>query len=399
MKILIILSLTVLTSCSLSKTTQFLKNGNVEQKEFYGKIQYESKAGLPIIKVEINGVSANFLFDTGAPNVISVELATKLNLITATTGYVRDSGGKQVTQEYVTIDNITIDSINFLNTSAIVADLSSSEVMSCFKLDGIIGANLMQTAFWKIVYSENSIYFSQNLSKLKDVADWKTLKFTPNRAGTPKVDLELNNKKIESLTFDTGSNGHISISKNVFSALCSENPDIKKTYRTGSVTFGYNGLNKVDTTYYAKINKIVIGDLELDNNIIEFKEYSNIIGSKFLSNYTVILDWTSNLIYFKETTNYSFDSLKTFGFKVLLQDNKIIVGSTFSEGQNSTKLKIGDEILEVNGENYQGYIDSSLCELYMNGIFSFNNADDLKLKIKRGSEILNINLAKETLLK
>jgi hypothetical protein len=399
MKILFILFLTVLTSCSLSKTTRLLKNGNVEQKEFYGKIQYESKAGLPIIKVEINGVSANFLFDTGAPNVISVELATRLNLITETTGYVRDSGGKQVIQEYVTIDNITIDSINFLNTSAIVADLSSSEVTSCFKLDGIIGANLMRTAFWKIVYSENSIYFSQNLSKLKDVADWKTLKFTPNRAGTPKVDLELNNKKVESLTFDTGSNGHISISKNVFSALCSENPDIKKTYRTGSVTFGYNGLNKVDTTYYAKINKILIGDLELDNNIIEFKEYSNIIGSKFLSNYTVILDWTSNLIYFKETTNYSFDSLKTFGFKVLLQDNKIIVGSTFSEGQNSTKLKIGDEILEVNGENYQGYIDSSLCELYMNGIFSFNNADDLKLKIKRGSEILNMNLAKETLLK
>jgi hypothetical protein len=400
MKTLFILSLIALTSCSLLKNTQRLKSGNLEQKEFYGKIDFETKAGLPIVKINVNGIEANFLFDTGASsNVISVELAAKLNLEVVTTGYVNDAEGSSSVLEYVRIDSIAMDTINFLNTSAVVADLNSSVTASCFELDGIIGTNLMLKAFWKINYSEKFICFSHDLSKLKTSEGWSVLNFMTTRAGVPMIDLKLNDKRIENLIFDTGFSGGISISKGTIHTLSNDSALISTTFKTGTSSFGLYGLHKSDTTYYAKINKVDLGALELNNRIIAFGSHSNLMGSKFLSNYTVVLDWTSNHIYLKEIKKALYNSIETFGFNVLLVNNKLIIGSIFDDCEAREKLKNGDEILEINDENYQDLRKSNICDLYMSGSLSFGNLNHLKLRIKRGDKILIIRLLKHMVLK
>ena len=400
MKTLLLLSLIVLSSCTLSKTTRLSKFGNVEPKEFYGKIHFEPSVGIPILKIKVNGIEANFLFDTGASsNVISPELASKLNLETQTTGFVADSEGKRAILEYVVIDNIAIDNINFLNTSAVVADLNFSESASCFELDGIIGTNLMRMALWKIDHSDKSISFSNDLSKLKNLDGWSTLDYKLTRSGVPKIELELNDKKIRNLTFDTGYDGYISVAKDNLQTLKANSHSIQTAYKTGASSFGLYGLHESDTTFYAKIDKVDLGDLSLNNQIIMFKSDVNLVGSKFLSNYTVIIDWTVNHIYLKETSKDLFDSLETFGFNILLNNGKLIIGSLFGDSEAWDKLKIGDEIIEINGENYQGLSKPSLCDLYRSKTLSFGNLNYLKLKIKRGNEIVSINLEKLTLLK
>ena len=398
MKILLILSLIFLTNCSISKKTHLLKLGSIKQKEFNQKIYFDTKAGLPIIKITINGTEANFLFDTGAPNVISLELAAKLNLKMVTTNYVKDAGGYSEIMEYVMVDSITINSINFLNTCAIVADLNSSQITSCFKIDGIIGANLMRKAFWKINYDEKSIQFSNNLAKLMDSDIWTKIEFKPNQAGSPKVNLLLNDTKIFNLTFDTGFNGNISVAKNTIHSLNQTGFPINKTYRTGSSSYSINGLSKIDTTYYAKINSIKLGELKLKDNIIEFQRHSNLIGTKFLSNFILLLDWENNRIYLKKLRDNPSNKLETFGFKVILKNNKVIIGSVFRDSQAWNKLKIGDEITEVNSANYMNLSQSDLCELYMSGELNFSTLTNLKIKVKRGEKNITVNLTKEVLL-
>lgn len=398
MKQCFLLSLVILTSCSLSKTSTLLKSGSIKQQEFYKTIPFELRGGLPIVKLTINGVEANFLFDTGAPSVISIQLATKLNLIAASTNYVYDSGGKRQTHEYVLIDSITMDGVSFQNTCAVIADLNASEVSSCFKIDGMIGANLMRKAFWSINYPEKSISFSNDLSKLKSSNNWDTVSFTPNQAGTPLVDMQVNDQLIKDLTFDTGSNGNILVSKNVFHLLNASNDVPKKTYRIGSVTYGMNGLHQLDTVYYATVAKLALGDLEITKPIIEFKKHGNIIGSKFLSNYNVLFDWTRNHIYMKEVNTYTFDSTTTFGFRVILENDKILIGSVFSDTEAWQKLKIGDEILEVNGVNYQGVNEVTLCDLYLNGPSGFSNLTNVTLKLKRDDALREVHLERQRLL-
>ena len=389
------MSFLILTACSLSKA------GKVEQKGYYRELQFEAKGDLPILTVRVNGIEANFLFDTGASsNVVSIDLANKLSLETISTGYVYDSGGDRAILEYVSIDTISIDSINFLNTTAVIADLNSSEVASCFALDGIIGTNLMRKAYWKLDYPKNIISLSDDISNLTDNSNWDTLNFEFNEVGNPTVKLELNEQLSHDLIFDTGFNGTISVPKNSFHQLNMADPSTETTYKTGISSFGLYGKHKSDTTYFAKIKKAELGNstLELNDQIVAFNAHSNLIGSKFLSNHTVVLDWENHFIYLKKSRKSSNNSLKSFGFNVLLENNKLKVGALFANSNAQKNLEVGDEILTLNGVNCQDLSAEDLCNLYLSGPLNFEALNQLELKVKRGNTTENIKLNKEVVI-
>jgi len=56
-----------------------MRSGDITFKKEVTEIPFEYRLGLPIINVTINGESYDFLFDTGASNIISQELAKKIN--------------------------------------------------------------------------------------------------------------------------------------------------------------------------------------------------------------------------------------------------------------------------------------------------------------------------------
>jgi len=103
-----------------------MKNGEVEQEEFSVQIPFEYRLGLIILKVNISGEEYDFLLDTGAPNVISNELAKKLEINIVTRQKVGDSQGQKSDLELAKLDKISIGGIHFLNTGAAIADLSLS---------------------------------------------------------------------------------------------------------------------------------------------------------------------------------------------------------------------------------------------------------------------------------
>ena len=56
-----------------------MRSGDITFKKEVTEIPFEYRLGLPIINVTINGESYDFLFDTGASNIISQELSKKIN--------------------------------------------------------------------------------------------------------------------------------------------------------------------------------------------------------------------------------------------------------------------------------------------------------------------------------
>jgi predicted aspartyl protease len=289
-----------------------MKSGKTQQKDFFITIPFEFRAGLPILEVKVNGLKANFLFDTGAPNVISLEFAEKLRLKTKAKGSVEDSGGNKVTgQKYVSLSNVKIGSVNFLNTGAIIQNLNSSDIMKCIKLDGIIGANLMKEAFWKIDYENQTLTLTDNISKLEITDDYKSLKFKAKISGTPLVSLSINGNEVKNITFDTGSNGQITLPKKIYHKLKKKDL-LKSTFIKGSTTYGVNGKSQSDTTYFAKSKNFRIGDISLNNKILKFRKHSDIIGTGFLKIFDIILDWKNSIIYLKKNKDYDYSSIKDF---------------------------------------------------------------------------------------
>ena len=56
---------------------------------------------LIILEVEMGGEPRRFLFDTGAPMVVSEELAEEFDMKVITKSYVKDSNGERKRQDYV----------------------------------------------------------------------------------------------------------------------------------------------------------------------------------------------------------------------------------------------------------------------------------------------------------
>lgn len=115
------LIVTLFSSCKILQANKLAKGGSVQQDHFLEEIPFEMKMGLIILKVEIAGHLYNFLLDSGAPNIISTELAQQLKLSNLIGTNATDGGGKQSSLSLVSIDTISIGKINFLNTAAIIS--------------------------------------------------------------------------------------------------------------------------------------------------------------------------------------------------------------------------------------------------------------------------------------
>jgi len=149
--------LLLLTSCGLIKTVRLMKSGETKQKHFKVEVPFEMRMGLVILKVKVNGVDCEYLLDTGAPNVISKDLAKKINLIENTTQKTGDSQGRKSELGFSKIACITIGGIDFLETGTAIADLKQAHEIACLNVEGFIGANLMRKAIWKFDYTKKII--------------------------------------------------------------------------------------------------------------------------------------------------------------------------------------------------------------------------------------------------
>ncbi|MET3535066.1 retropepsin-like aspartic protease [Chryseobacterium limigenitum] len=152
---------------------RFFEEGEVQLKNPVEKINLTYASDLPFVKVNINGKTYNFLFDSGAPTVISNAIYSELNLEKKHKSKVKDSQKNKQEQIFTQLPEMLVDNVMFKNIGVVVMDFNSSE-LGCFKIDGILGANQMAKLFWRINYSENSIETTKDLANF-DLKDYETV--------------------------------------------------------------------------------------------------------------------------------------------------------------------------------------------------------------------------------
>ncbi len=150
--LLILILLILLSSCAGSKTNKILKQGTVTQENFKTTIPFKYVMGWIVLEVQIENKSYNFLLDTGSSNIFSSELAEELNVTVIGNEEVSDINNKKNKTKYTKINSIKIGGIDFQNTIAGIIDLNKVTEISCAKIDGILGSNLMRKGvsmgFW-----------------------------------------------------------------------------------------------------------------------------------------------------------------------------------------------------------------------------------------------------------
>src|SRR5690554_1636019 len=182
----------ILYSCSSAdKLTKFrdkyLFSVELDKNGFAENISYNEVMGLIILPVEIDGSVYNFLFDTGAVTMVSSKLTTKLKRINKSEPItIVDASGKENSGDFGILPKLSIGNIDFLNIGVNAIDLSIFE-NKCISIDGIIGANLMRTCFWKIDYVNKKIYISDQKENIKIPEPEMSATLFENFSGSPEV--------------------------------------------------------------------------------------------------------------------------------------------------------------------------------------------------------------------
>lgn len=392
----LLLFLLFFTSCNRLKTISVLKSGTTSQTNFVGSIPFDFSKKIPFINVKIEGKEYRFMYDTGAPCVISTELYKQLGLEASATSKVGDSSGVKEKQIYTTLNQVELGGINFQDIGAIVMDLNTSEIFDCLDFDGIIGANLMRMAKWEIDYQKNVLRFSDNINKLNTEGESYVLDFSPVRSGTPYVDITVDEVIVKNVTFDTGSAGYLTLPAKPFKDLYPNSDTRQSGY--GVTSYGAYGPSSLDTSFYVKTNSINIGKLTESNKMIELENRNKeILGNLFLENYRVIMDWDNEIITLYPTVDNTDknDNLDNFGYNTRFDNQKVTISYIFNQSSaDKAGLKVGDEVIKIGEFKTTDLTSAERCALLFK---PYDDVDNISLVILRDGKEIKFSLARSPL--
>ena len=370
-----------------AQSKKFWNTGSAELTQAVEKLPFHYQNDLPFIEVKIKGKIYNFLFDSGAPTVISNAIYNELGLKSSFESEVGDSQKSVQKQIFTVLPELSLGNIVFKNISAVVVDLISPE-FKCLQVDGILGSNQMALLYWKLNYLENSMLASKNLQSLINDDTFSKIPFKSNKQKTPFIKSKIENKDI-SMELDTGYNGKLQINSSEFAIEKNVSKD-RYLISSGINSIGLYGPANVKDEYTFKINKFSLAELEFENKIFDTGDL-NLIGNKFLKDYEFILDWKKNNLYLKPIQQ-SETGYKSFGFSYRFIKNKAVISSIIKD--KNIPLEMYDEILSINGVSLENLDNEQSCYYYLNRVEK--NLSKITVVIKRGEAIKTFDIEKIT---
>ena len=369
-----------------------VEKGSVLQKDFKEEISFTIENGWTIIPVEIDGKKYKFILDTGALNIVSLELAKELNLNIIGNHNGISSTGNSQTIDLAEVPNVNIGGVEFVNTTTAILDIKNQ--FKCSNIDGLIGSNLMKNAIWKVDNKNKKIILTNSVDKLNLKNFNDKVSFSTNKQANPYFNLEFGNVNIKTL-FDTGHNGKILVNNNFLNSIPNSLVKQKIEFK-GSSSQGIfkEGIDSTSNVTHTKIELFKINEIGFKNQITTFTKGDSKIGNSFFSNYNYIVDWNQKLLFLEEFEERKNQDYVSYGFGKILRDKTVSI-TEIMRGSNAYKLlKIGDQIIEYNGKDWSSINQSEWCEYVKDKEWP----EILNMKVLRDEKIIDIQIKKETFI-
>lgn len=390
MKFKVILLLTLLSSHVYTQNID-LNIGEVKSKGYYEEIGFESIKDKIIIPVSIEGKDYRFILDTGAPNIISNEINNLISPEVLKKIPVSDASGKNENLKLVSVKNLKLGNIEFINTGTLVYDLNSNPIFKCFGIDGFIGSNMLRKSIIQIDRKKKTLTITDSQKKLSlNKKESIKIKLTENQS-SPYIWINLkgiDNGK-ENVLIDTGMDGFYDVSKRNYQII-KEKEIFKVTGKSkGASSLSLFGDVPMEEHYELLLPSLKLIDTEFENVVTHTTNDNNSkIGAELLDYGIMTIDYKHKRFYFEPNSRKRNLKDLGFGFTRTLKDEKLIVGFVWDE-ELKEKLSYGDEILEINNKPV------TICDLITKEIINKND-ENIKMKIKsKEGEIFEIIINKK----
>ncbi|MCE7991690.1 MAG: clan AA aspartic protease [Roseivirga sp.] len=367
-------------------------------KPFVRTIDIRIEQNLMFTDVTIDGEVYNFLIDTGAPFVLSPKLAKKLDFRTSQTMTMGSSNAKKGKARVGTMKrDVEVGGLKFSNFKATVLDYNSNtQVIRCLAFDGIIGANFMSGAIWQIDYDRKKITITNSLKRLSGIdSSWSVKMETRGFNKSPYIPVKVNRGEAGRVLFDTGFAGFFDLTYNSYNkALKADKLDDRIRILEGRGTMSEGAFGALDTTgYFMQVPQIIIGREKVQKPEFRMAHTRKAkVGAEYLKGRLVTLDFPRKRFYVSEKEEkYSPINKKSFLFAATLDDGTMKVSSVYGKLQQSQDLKIGDELLAINGQ-LLSEIGECDALIFVREQLALDKS--LEISAKRGSREFNLLIHK-----
>lgn len=370
----------IFTSCSYLKNVKLLTDGEITRKNYVQTIPFEWRKELIVVKARLNTdtTEREFIFDTGAFNSkVESKLATSLGLEVVTDKTNSTAQGISQKIEVVRVDSLQLGETTVYNIGAGKLTYAPTSASPCIAASGIIGANLIKLAHWKINYEKQLLYFSDTPFEVEEGS--YVLPFDrPVLSGTPEIDLEIEGKKVENILFDVGYNGGLILPLSIANHFESNQSKIILDQSTSGI-------------YGTNTDSLLVKNLEVNVGGAKVKipvEFSALnkalLGNEFLKHFTIIINYDKKEIYLQKQQEIQIAPPSSF-LVAIQNDSLWVVSRTMPE----LPLQLGETLLAVNGKKPTDLF-TSYCDYVMN-IGSLFEQAILKVQ-KMDGTVLNISI-------
>lgn len=365
--------------------------GSINLKEYYEVIPFQTEIGKIILPVTINNKTYRFLLDTGAPNLFSPELLKELNVTEGDSINVNDANNQDQKMKFAVVPQLKIGNLSFENQAGLIYNFEEHNLLSCYKIDGFIGSNLLRNSIIKINGANKTIIITNKIKSLNINKKPIKMKLVGNQK-SPYVELNFVGKNKEKASdmvlVDTGMDGLYDMSKRAYTIF--EKSKIFEALHSAT-GIGDSGLFGTGNSNEQKLLEIENANLnqQIINNIMvtTTTDDNSRIGLDFLKYGDITLDFLNKKFYFESTKTIDVKE-KTPKFNVSIQNNKVVVGLVWDD-RLKTLMYTGDEFISVDQIDITNI---SLCD-FLKLKKEWKNKDRYILKIKnKEGQISEINI-------
>lgn len=365
----------LLTSCKLC--TQLRLNAKASLVPMLEEtiIPFEYIKDLIVVQAQVNDASSpySFIFDTGAfESKLEYELAEALQLKTRSSRSNGTAQGISRKIEVTLLDALWLQGAQFLGIAAGKVKYDPQSYSPCIAPDGIIGANLIRLAHWKIDFQRHELVVSDRPIAVDPNVKKYTLAFkTPFLSGTPEITITIEGELIRGVIFDLGYNGGLVLPQayaEQFSAPTSQTIIDQST----AGIFGRN-----QDTLRVKELQVELADCNTQLPVQFSALNKALLGNDFLEHFIVYLDYHKQQIVLQPYEEVEIEETQTF-IPGILNDSMWIVNRTIP----AYPLVIGDTLKTINDlEPWQVF--SAHCDYFL-GITNFLKQDRLLIQPWQG---------------
>lgn len=335
-----------------------------------------------IVSATVNNETYRFLFDTGGYNMLNKDIAASNKLVPFTEQLLNSSNGITKPAGIVSLPNLTLGGLDFINTSAYTIDLSNPGKLNCMVNGGIIGSSVIKKCVWQIDYTRKTIIMTNSLANVNLGKDAIKVPVHFNMYKQPYVLMRINGKQ-EMIMFDTGCSYPLWLSSR-------EVAQVGKISRcrasiTGSNIETHNGSIQSD------LNVISIDATLADLNFTqvpayyqESDNYLSLLGNPLIKDYIVTLNFPDRELYLERIKKGHENGWKSYGVTFGFKGNSYIIESTV-QGSTAEKAGLlpGTALASINGKRLCA--DYCTCNDYFNTLLS--GEAPINLTLKNGKKV------------